>query len=290
MKRINIILGALVLLLSVACDRNVDFQHETFVTFDDVTYSVNENVGSISLPVTVYNPSGKEIQVTVLGVDGTGEKGATEGVDYEIVSPASGILTFAPSDTTLYVEISLKHDKVLTGTKNFQVQINSATEGINVGGFNLATVKILDNEHPLAPMIGEWTGTLNGLTGTDYETTINIEAVDDDDTFTKLKLDSGIDPMFGKGSTVVFIATADITTGLIELPSEQLNGYENFYLQGIGLDSEGGITGLTDSFGFVLENGVLYLGGPYAVVAPGQAEGGNDALAEAYYYGELVKK
>ncbi len=289
MKRINIILAAL-LLLAVSCNRKMEFQHETFVTFEEVTFSVNEGVGSVSIPVAVYNPNGKEIQVTVSGVDGDGEKGAVQGVDYEIASPASGILTFSAGSDKQMIEIDLLHDKNLTGTKNFKIRINSATDGINVGGFDLAAVKILDAEHPLAPMIGEWTGTLKGLTGTDYETTINIEAVDDDDTFTRLTLDSGIDPMFGKGLDVAFIATANAAEGIIELPSEQLNGYENFYLQGIELDASGAITSLTNSFGFVVENGVMYLAGPYAVVAPGQAEGGNDALAEAYYYGELVKK
>ncbi len=261
---------------------------ERFVTFDAVSFSVNETAGKVSIPVSVYNPTGGEVQVTVTGIDGDGDKGAVIEKDYEITSPALGVLTFSGSDETQNIEVALKHDNALTGTKSFKIRIQSVTAGINVGGFNVATVKILDAEHPLAPMIGEWTGTLRGLTGTDYETTINIEAVDDDDTFTKLTLDSGIDPMFGKGLDVTYNATAK--DGVITLPSEQLNGYENFYLQGIALDASGGITSLTDSFGFVLQNGTLYLAGPYAVVAPGLASGGGDALAEAYYYGELVKK
>ncbi len=289
MKRINIILAALALLSLVSCSRKVEFPHETFVTFDDVTFSVNEQVGTVSIPVSVYNPNGGEVQVIVTGIDGDGEKGAVNGKDYEIVSPALGVLTFAGGESTLNVEVDLMHDSKLTGTKNFNLEIKSVTDGINVGGFNVATVKILDAEHPLAPMIGEWTGTLMGLTGTDYETTINIEAVDDDDTFTKLTLDSGVDPAYG-GPDVAYNATADIKTGAIVLPSEQLNGYENFYLQGVALDATGAITSLTDSFGFVLQGGKLYLAAPYVVVAPGLAQGGGDALAEGYYYCELTKK
>ncbi len=288
MKRINIILAAMVFLSLLSCNRKIEFPHETFVTFDNVTFSVNETVGKISIPVSVYNPTGGEVMVTVTGIDGDGDKGAVIERDNEITSPALGVLTFAGSEHTQNIEITLKHDRTLTGTKNFKVRLQSVTDGINVGGFNVATVKILDAEHPLSPMIGQWTGTLKGLTGTDYETTINIEAVDDDDTFTKLTLDSGIDPLYGKGRDVTYNATA--SDGVIVLPSEQLNGYENFYLQGIALDASGNITSLTESFGFVLQDGKLYLAGPYAVVAPGMASGGNDALAEAYYYGELTKK
>ncbi len=291
MKRINIILAAFVFLSVLSCSRKVEFPHETFVTFDDVTFSVNENVGKVVIPVSVYNPTGGEVQVTVTGLDGEGDKGAVEGKNYEITSPASGILTFSGEKAVQNIEVTLLHDKALTGTKNFKVRINSVTTGINVGGFNVATVKILDAEHPLASMIGDWTGTLKGLTGSDYETTITVDAVDDDDTFTMLTLDSGIDPLYGKGSSVTYNATADAETGVIVLKSEQLNGYENFYLTGIAIDeTTGGITALTDTFGFIIENGKMYLAGPYAVVAPGLADGGNDALAEAYYYGELIKK
>ncbi len=283
MKNTNIILAALALLLTVSCSRKVEFQHETFVTFDDVTFSVNEGVGTVSIPVSLYNPNGQEVQVTVTSLDGEGEKGALEGTDYDIISPASGILTFAGGENTLYIEVDLKHNKALTGTKTFSVQINSATDGISVGGFNVATVKILDDEHPLASMIGEWSGTLSGATGTNYETTFNIDAVDDDDTFTQLKLDSGIDPMFGKGSKVMYSALASGNT--ISVQSKQLNGYENYYLQGLTVDSY-----LADYFYFAMNpDGTLSLATPYAVMAPG-IDNGYDAPMEIYFAGTFVKK
>ncbi len=279
MKRINIILAAMVL-LAVSCNRKIDFPHETFVTFEKVSFSVNEGVGTVSIPVSVYNPTGADVQVTVTALEGTGEKGAIEDIDYEIVSPAMGVLTFSGETSVKDIEIKLLHDKKLTGTKNFKVQIASVTPGINVGGYNVATVKILDAEHPLAPIIGEWGGSIEGATGTVYETTFNIDTVDDDDTFTQVRIDSGIDPMFSSMSSAVYAGIA--VDGVITLQSEQLNGYEDYYLQGIKVAADGFY--LNETFGFAYKDNTMMIVGPYGVLT------GDGGLAEVYFQGTFEKK
>ncbi len=285
MKRINIILAVIALLLTVSCSRKVDFKHTTFITFEDVTYSISEGKGSVTVPVKLYNPTGKEVQITVVGIDGTGENGAVAETNYEIVSPAVGVLTFSGEHDTQNIEIDIIADPAQTGTKTFQVQINSVTDGVAVGGYNLATVKILDDQHPLAPFIGEWNGVLLcASTNTEVQTVINIESVESDATNTKLKLDSGIDPQFGKGSSVKYSAV--VKGNQIQVGSEQLNGYENYYI--LGLTPEGYAS---DYFVFELaSDGVLNLMNPYAVLAPGLGENGSDAAAEIYMGGAFVKK
>ncbi len=279
MKKINIILAAMVL-LAVSCSRKIDFPHETFITFDDVTFSVNENVGTVAIPVSIYNPTGSEVQVVIAGIGGSGDNGAVEEVDYQISYPPMGVLTFSGSEATKNIEIKLIHDKRLTGTKRFDVQIKSATRGINVGGYNVATVKILDAEHPLASLIGEWGGQMEGATGTVYETTFNIEAVEDDNTFTQLRIDSGIDPMFSDVSNAMYQAVAK--DGVITLQSEQLNGYESYYLQGIKVAPDGFY--LNDTFGFTYKGNEMVLSSNYGVLT------GDGGLAEVYLSGSFVKK
>ncbi len=288
MKRINIILAAVALLLAVACNRKVEFQYETFVTFYDATYSVNEREGTMIIPVNVYNPNGKEVQVTVTGIDGEGDNGAVEGVNYEILSPASGVLVFPDGETTQNIEVALLHDKSLTGTKTFELKINSGTEGVNVGGFNMTTIKILDNEHPLVHLIGEWSGyLLSYFSEGEINTTFNIEAVDDDETYTKLLIDSGLEPMLGMGSGVKYSAVCTDNKTIV-VQSEQLIGYESYYITGVTIDATGLL--LADDFKFVYQDGALKLTSPYAVIVPGAGQDGNDALAEMYVGGQLVKK
>ena len=91
MKKIYIIAAALTLVLTASCNRKVGFEHETFATLDAVSYSVDETVGKLIVPVSIYNPTGAEVQISVSVDDVT----ATSGTDYDIVSPALGLLTFS---------------------------------------------------------------------------------------------------------------------------------------------------------------------------------------------------
>ncbi len=291
MKKINILLAAIVLLLGVSCGRKLEFEHETFITLDKASLSVSESAGIVSIPVSIYNPTGERIQVAVEAVDGEGEEGALAGENYEIVSPAAGVLTFEGETTSADIEVRVKPVEGLTGTKNFSIRISSLTRGINVGGYDVASVKILDDDHPLAVFIGKWNATLiEGTTSMSYETEINIEAVEGN--YSRLKIDSGLDPVYGKGLEVRFLATADDLKqpGRIEVASKQLTGYENFFISGLERDEQGYIK-FTDSFTISLNSdGSLSIDGMYGIIVPNEAAGGY-ALAAAYTAGsQLVKK
>lgn len=153
MKKINIIASAIVLVLSVACGRKLDFPHETFATFDAVNFSVDETVGKVTIPVSIFNPTGAEVQVTVTGVDASG----VNGDDYKISSPASGVLTFSGDVTTQNVEIDIiPHVGVFTNNMVFGVQLDVTTDGVGLGDLNTAVVTIKDIDHPLAAILGEY--------------------------------------------------------------------------------------------------------------------------------------
>lgn len=193
MKTKNIIaLLSLVAVVFVSCDRSVEFQHETFATFSNNSYSVEETVGQVTIPVEIYNPTGAEVQVSVAIQAGN----AVEGTDYEVVSPSAGILTFSGEQNKADVVLNIiSHEGTFTGAKTFAVQIQSLTEGLSVGSFNLASVTIVDIDHPLAKYIGKWSSTLtSAFNGSAQSTTINIVADPDDETYTKLFVDGGMAP------------------------------------------------------------------------------------------------
>ncbi len=281
MKKINIIFAVIALLLIVSCDRKLDFQHNTFFTFDRVSLSVSESSGTISVPVSLFNPTGNKCQVAVEGVDGEGESGAVDGVNYKIVSPASGVLTFEGDNTTQEVEIALTPVAGLTGSKNFEIRLSSLTRGVSVGGYDVTTVKILDDDHPLADFIGKWTGTLLEMTtNMSYETEINIEAVESN--YSRLTFDTGLDPVYGKGSKAKLFATVDDLKNptMLEMASEQLTGYENFFISGLKVDENS--FSFSDNIIFSLNNdGSLSIDSYYGIIVPNEAAGGY-GLAGAY--------
>lgn len=168
-----------VIALSVSCDNKAEFQSEKFVTMDHYSYSVAETVGEVVLPVHIYNQDCKDVQVSVKAVDGT----AVAGTDYEILTPSSGVLSFAEGTDSLTVKVAIKPQVgKYTGNLNFYIQVNSATEGVVNGNLTTAMVTIRDLDHPLAAFLGDWTGVYALANGQKLPNTISIVADPDDVT------------------------------------------------------------------------------------------------------------
>ena len=166
--------------LVASCGRKVDYEYICYATFESSLYSFDEDAGEVTIPVTIYNPSGKEVSVSVKTTNGRKGK---ETVDFNILSPMSGVLTFGPGETVqdIVVEV-IDFPKQLTGTKDFYLELSSATEGFSVGGVNKTTVKIKDLDHPLKKFIGVWSASTKGTTqGYTYTWDIVIEGDQADD-------------------------------------------------------------------------------------------------------------
>ena len=131
MKRIfNIISVAALVLFAAYCDRKVEFQHESFASFRAVNFNVNEDGGSVVIPVMMINPTGTDTQISVAVTSDS----AVEGTDFEVVTPANGILNFPAGTDSLAVEIAISKDFIgeFTGPKEFSLKIASVTEGVSV--------------------------------------------------------------------------------------------------------------------------------------------------------------
>ena len=234
MKR-NIILfvaAAVTLLLAASCNRKVDYQYEKYATLYHSSFTVAENAGELRIPVLVKNTKGADVQVSVKIAEGT----AVEGVDYEVESPANGILSFSGDTDSLDVVINLLTPDVgeFTGAKNFSVSVASATEGVGVGIISNANVIIDDIDHPLAAFIGSWTGEMVGFFGNwpKGPSTITVTADPNGDPFTDLIFDGGINPYFvtAIGANPSFSAKVDGNT--VTVLAEQPMGYSDVVLLG----------------------------------------------------------
>lgn len=178
----NILLILAVAIAFASCSRKVEYEYITYATLDAASYSFDEDVQQISIPVLIENASNAEFAVSFKTIDGK----AVEGTDYEIISPASGLLTFDAGVTKQEIVIRITNDDALTGTKDFSIQISSATEGLTVSGCNTAKLRIKDLNHPLKAFIGEWAASATGYSGLNYSWSIVIEGDESDPTYENL--------------------------------------------------------------------------------------------------------
>ena len=270
MKR-NIILfvaATVTLLLAASCNRKVEYQYEKYATLYHSSFSVAENSGELRIPVLVNNTKGADVQVSVKIAEGTAE----EGVDYEVVSPANGILSFSGDTDSLDVVINLLTPALgeFTGAKNFTVSIASATEGVGVGLISSANVLIDDIDHPLAAFIGKWTGELKGYFGNwpGGATTINITADPEGDPFTDLFFDGGINPYFlaAVGANPAFSAKVDGDTAVVF--AEQPCGYSDVVTLGFNAADPGAADSYDHAYFQLKEDGTLVLLNAYGAYTP----------------------
>lgn len=187
-KNMNLFAIVLLVVLAASCGRKADYEYEAFVSFDAKKYSVAEDAGTLLIPVTVYNPTGKEMQVIVKSVDNT----ALEGKDYEIVSPSSGILTFSGDETTKNIEVEIiPHLGVFTKALDFSLEISSADDATTVGNVNTILCTINDDDHPLKNFLGDWTGTAKSVAyGESYPMEITITENSNDETYMSVRIEN----------------------------------------------------------------------------------------------------
>lgn len=157
MKNINkFFAGIGVLAALVSCDglnTTPEFQEkDSFAAFSKTTFNVDENVGKISIPVSIASINPIKTNVTYKVEDGS----AKQGVNYKLTDP-SAVLAFDGEAREMNIEIDVMELKgKFTGDLNFKVIIENAA-GINLGEGVVCEVNIRDLDHPLAALLGNWT-------------------------------------------------------------------------------------------------------------------------------------
>jgi hypothetical protein len=196
-----------------------------------------------------------------------------EGVDYEVVSPANGILSFSGDTDSLDVVINLLTPALgeFTGAKNFNVSVASATEGVGVGLISNANVTIDDIDHPLAAFIGSWTGEMVGMFGNwpKGPSTITVTADPNGDPFTDLIFDGGINPYFlaavGANPDFSAVVNGNVATVLADQPC----GYSDVVTLGFNAPDPNSADSYDDIHFELQEDGTLKLLNAYGAYTPG---------------------
>jgi len=210
------------LVLAASCNRKFEYEPMTYATLYHTSYSVDETVGEVRVPVLLNNSNGSEVQVSVKLNAGK----AVEGVDYELISPASGILTFSGETDSLDVVIGItSFEGEFTGAKDFSLEISSLTAGVTVANVNtIARFNINDLDHPLSAFVGEWEGTLMFATNppTPLPAVLSISIDEADETYTKMIIDGWEAHPSYKGYAVPVSAVYDASTSTVNVLAGQM--------------------------------------------------------------------
>lgn len=145
--------GALAL---ASCSKMNDYPtfnpDDSFAAFDNVAYTVTEDCGSLSIPVSIASIDAQKVNVALKAVEGT----AKSGTHFELVG--DGVLRFDGKARTMVVDVNII-SKVgeYTGDLDFSLELVSAGS-LKLGANKTCKVTISDLDHPLAAILGEYTG------------------------------------------------------------------------------------------------------------------------------------
>ncbi len=157
--------AAALLLAATACQSGHEFVTESFINFESPAVSVKENAGTVEIKVKAYPQNGvPDTEATFEIIDGE----AVNGVDFSLVSPANGLLSFH-GDSTAVITFSLSGSDIgiYTGRKNFSVLLTSASNGYSLGGLYSTTVTItdIDRDPDNSRITGTYTASGAALSG-----------------------------------------------------------------------------------------------------------------------------
>ncbi len=151
------IAGAVAVAALAGCDLNplpTFDEADSFVAFDKSAVSVNEDAGTVTIPLTIASIDPVKTNISYELVDGT----AKVGDNYEI-SDESAVLVFDGESRTGSIVVNVKnHEGVFTGDLSFTVKLVSAT-GLKLGASSECTVTINDLDHPLSAILGSYKAT-----------------------------------------------------------------------------------------------------------------------------------
>lgn len=136
---------------------------DAFVAFDSKTTSIAENAGGeVKIPVSLVASKGLGVSVG-FEIDTTayaGKNAAKEGVNYRLKNTSNTLSFAADGEMVAYLSIEPIDNGTYDGDVCFDIKL-SAPEGCNLGANYTTTVKISDDDHPLAAagILGTYTAS-----------------------------------------------------------------------------------------------------------------------------------
>lgn len=212
-----------------SCDLNktpVFEDSRSFAAFDKTSVTVNEDAGSVSIPVTIASVDPKTVSVSYETVDGT----AKAGVNFRL-KDASSAISFDGKTRTMQLELEIIDlPGEYTGGLSFTVKLTGAGS-LDLGKNASCTVKIADLDHPLSDILGSYSAAGYGLYDGDMVWDVLFEKDDSDESvvwITNITPDS--DPIYGNVSS---------DRSRIYIPLGQTYPYSSYTLMLVANDTAG---------------------------------------------------
>lgn len=155
---------------------------KSFVGFTQTAYSVNEDADSLVIPVTVASPDPVKVTVAYSVADSTAKK----GTNYTLADEAA-VLVYDGETRTQNIVLNIVNIATTaeksgyTGDLVFTVTLESAGD-LDLGYNKTCTVKIVDLDHPLAAILGDYKVSAQYYTGTPCEWALSLTNDPDDVT------------------------------------------------------------------------------------------------------------
>ncbi len=155
---------------------------DAFVALDKTKISVNEDAGTVSIPMTIASTTAKKTVVSYELIDGASDDDqnpAKQGVNYE-GADESAVVSFDGEARTGSIVVNIKElAGTYTGDLSFRVKLVSAT-GLNLGADSECTITIADKDHPLASILGKYKATAEdkGNGSCEWELTLSKDSKD----------------------------------------------------------------------------------------------------------------
>jgi hypothetical protein len=257
MKKIVIYLSILASVTFTACELNeypVFDDANAFVAFEKGSISVNEDAGSLKVPVHLTSLNAINTTVSFEIIDST----AIQGIDFELEGGAS-ILTFNGSSAVQNIAFKiLPHEGIFTGDRVFGVKITSGGS-VNTGTINIVNVTISDLDHPLAFILGDFTAKATSYFDGVIEW--NVTLAKDISDINKVWITNLVAGGSTASSPVYGIVNDDKTE--LKIPVGQdimVSGSYNVLLKGYyGPDGEAGIPDGESITGLIDPNGTIHI-------------------------------
>lgn len=182
MKNIfKILAGTAFMTALAACSLNetpVFDDKDAFVAMDRTSIIVNEDAGTVSIPVTIASVNPMKTSVTYEVVDGSAKKGTNYNLTDE-----SAVLLFDGESRTMNIVIDIENRPgKADGDLTFTVNIVGAGNSLNLGANASCSVKISDLDHPLADILGAYTVTAKDFAQGEVSWTMTLSKDDNDPT------------------------------------------------------------------------------------------------------------
>lgn len=193
---------------------------DSFVAFDKASMIVDENVGKISLPISVASIDPVGVTVAYEVVDGT----ASSGTNYKLINEAATVV-FDGQARSSVIEIDIVDIAgEFTGDLTFTVNLVSAGE-LNIGHNKSCKVTIADLDHPLSDILGTY--SVNGQSYFNGPAKWDAEFTKDAADLTKVWM-RGLAPDFATPGDLIYgIVSEDHNT--ITIPIGQILPYSSTY-------------------------------------------------------------